>query len=640
MKTIYGYISVLFAACLLQACDSNLDKAYYADSQTKAAVLEALPETFAIDKLQQDETALTFKWSAAEVGYSASITNTLEMDITGDSNFGDKTVTLASMVGDSASVSFTHKEFNNLVLSLLENYADENGAYSIGATSIQFRVTSSVSDAKSALVSNVVSSTITPYDNENTGYQAAAITSEVTNLTLSAENKTATALTLTWQKAYLGDDTDVSYAIQMNLPTTDAAYNYLKRTTVASVEEETSYDLTNQELNDALISLLGSYNKAVAETTVELSVAATASGYINALVSDPVELTLTPYVATTALTVASEMDLTATGTTEQTFSWDAVDGATYQLEMDLADASFSQFAVLGNNLSETSLTLSNDTISKAIKYLLMAHEDMTTTSGTKNIAFRVRAYYENAETALFSEAVTASVTFDNEEEEHSCYYFVGAYSNNWSFDNCLKLWQTEDKTYKAHIVCNNLTGGWKITDTAGWGGNNWGTNNSDGTVNTDGIMDINSANNVTAYGTNGNTSYTVEFNPNNGYLSMDNEEKSWMLLGDHNNFAFNDAAKMAIWYDTDNNQWYLKSNVEMEAGDTWYISSQIRNMKVTPADVSGHFEIDPDNSAKFAVSESGTYEIRWYFNEYTPCLIVLKTTTTEDSTTEDAGTTN
>ena len=44
MKTIYGYIGILIAACLLQACESNLDKAYYSDGQAQPAVLEALPE--------------------------------------------------------------------------------------------------------------------------------------------------------------------------------------------------------------------------------------------------------------------------------------------------------------------------------------------------------------------------------------------------------------------------------------------------------------------------------------------------------------------------------------------------------------------------------------------------------------------
>lgn len=53
MKTIYGYIGILIAVCLLQACESDLDKAYYSDGQAQPAVLEALPETYTINPLQQ-----------------------------------------------------------------------------------------------------------------------------------------------------------------------------------------------------------------------------------------------------------------------------------------------------------------------------------------------------------------------------------------------------------------------------------------------------------------------------------------------------------------------------------------------------------------------------------------------------------
>lgn len=49
MKTIYGYIGILIAVCLLQACESDLDKAYYSDGQAQPAVLEALPETYTIN---------------------------------------------------------------------------------------------------------------------------------------------------------------------------------------------------------------------------------------------------------------------------------------------------------------------------------------------------------------------------------------------------------------------------------------------------------------------------------------------------------------------------------------------------------------------------------------------------------------
>lgn len=95
-------------------------------------------------------------------------------------------------------------------------------------------------------------------------------------------------------------------------------------------------------------------------------------------------------------------------------------------------------------------------------------------------------------------------------------------------------------------------------------------------------------NNVTNYGYNNNTSYIVEFNPNNGRLTMSNEEKSWMLLGEHNNYSFSDASKMEIIYDESNKKWYLqKKGVKMQAGNTWQIRSQMLNMEVTPQNTEG-----------------------------------------------------
>ena len=52
MKTIYGYIGILIAVCLLQACESDLDKAYYSDGQAQPAVLEASFQKIATHKLQ------------------------------------------------------------------------------------------------------------------------------------------------------------------------------------------------------------------------------------------------------------------------------------------------------------------------------------------------------------------------------------------------------------------------------------------------------------------------------------------------------------------------------------------------------------------------------------------------------------
>lgn len=615
MKTRYGYIGALIAACLFQACESDLDKAYYSDGKAVPAVLESLPATIDIDKLKQDEVALTFKWSAPEVGYNASITNNLEMDIKGSKNFGDKKVILSSTVGKNSTATFTHKELNDQVLALLANYADEAGVYAIGDANLEFRVTSTVSSAKSALVSNIVSSTITPYDNENTGYEAAKITSTVeSSLALSADKKEETAIALAWQKAYLGDNATINYAIEMNLPNTVDDHNWSKKVVVATTKE-TSFDLTNKALNDALISLLAKYGKAVAPTEIALTVSATKSGYVKAQVSTPVTVTITPYVAVApALTVPESMDLTSDNA--YSLTWEALVGASYQVEMDVKDASFSQKAILATGLDETSLTIDNAAMSKAIKYLKIAHSMITRSAG-QEIDLRVRAYFGNTETGVLSETKSVAVTYDDSEVSPNVHYLIGQYSE-WNHGKSQKLYNREGSSYKGLIMTYDLNKGWKITKTTNWD-DNWGTPILDGGVLTKGGID----NNITSFGGNGNTSYTVEFNPGNGVLTMSNEEKSWMLLGDHNNHAFGDDSKMTIV--NEGSKWYLqKKDVKMQAGNTWQIRSQILNMEVTPQNVEGHFETCATDSEKFTVSQTGTYEVRWYFNEPTPCVIVIK----------------
>lgn len=621
MKTIYGYIGILIAACLLQACESDLDKAYYSDGQAQPAVLEALPETYTINPLQQNEVALTFKWSAPQMGYNASITNNLEMDIKGENNFGDKKVILSSLVGNNSTVSFTNKELNDYVLSLFKNYADEARIYTIETVHLEFRVTSVISEAKAPLVSNIVSSTVTPYDNENTGYKAAVITStDISELVLAAGQKEETALPLTWQQAYLGDNASISYAIEINLPKTNTEYNWSKKVTVKTTQE-TSYNLTHQDLNDALVSLLAKYNKEVGKTEINLSVSATKSGYIKALASEPLTISITPYVATpTFTTVPENMDLISG--TSYSLAWEAVEGAKYQVEMDIKDAEFSQRAILENGLTSTNLDINNAVLSKAIKYLKIAHNAVTL-SAEQEVEFRVKAYFGNTETGVLSEAKAVAVTYDNSENTPEAFYFIGKYCN-WNFANCQKLYLTKSGSYKGNIIANNLTGedpnndGWKITDKPNWNNRNWG-----GPINNSIMTQY--GNNVTNYGYNNNTSYTVEFNPNNGRLTMSNEEKSWMLLGEHNNYSFSDESKMEIVYDESNKKWYLqKKGVKMQTGNTWQIRSQMLNMEVTPQNTEGHFETDVTDESQFTVNQTGNYEIRWYFNEPTPYVIVIK----------------
>ena len=101
--------------------------------------------------------------------YSSFITYSLEMDVEGEANFDAKKITLSSSKEKTTEVSLTNKELNDQVLALLENYADEDGTIRIEPTVVQFRLVSSISEQKSSLISNVLTMTVTPYDNGNAG---------------------------------------------------------------------------------------------------------------------------------------------------------------------------------------------------------------------------------------------------------------------------------------------------------------------------------------------------------------------------------------------------------------------------------------------------------------------------------------
>ena len=226
------------------------------------------------------------------------------------------------------------------------------------------------------------------------------------------------------------------------------------------------------------------------------------------------------------------------------------------------------------------------------------------------------------ETSILSDNTSISYTYNEEAETTDVLYFIGDYYNcNWELNKAQKLYKQEDGSYKAQIIAYDLKNGWKITR------NNW--SESWGTPINDGVMTNNNGGNVTQYGNDNNTSYLVTFNPTDGKLSMDNEEKTWKLLGDFNNYSTY-GSDMIVKYDDRENEWYLvpeigeeKVNyVEMKVGDEWIIRSQMRSLEVTPSNIEGHFEANSDN--KFTVSESGKYEIRWYFNKPTQYIVVIK----------------
>lgn len=153
------YISALgFSFLLFASCDSDLETATYNSDTAQPAVLAALNDAYTLDKTKADAEAIRFQWTKPEPGFQAAAKNALEMDLEGK-DFANKVV-LASTTTD-ATYSISNNDLNSKLLGLLDTY--ELG---IEPVKVSFRVSTSISDAVAPLLSNVVTTTITPYSGE------------------------------------------------------------------------------------------------------------------------------------------------------------------------------------------------------------------------------------------------------------------------------------------------------------------------------------------------------------------------------------------------------------------------------------------------------------------------------------------
>ena len=154
----YTYLYIATALLAMSACDSDLEKVHYNESLSRPAVLASLASDYVLDAQKSDETAIEFRWTPPQINYPASVTTDLQMDLA-DKQFADA-VTLASTKTDS-TYSITVADLNASLMKLIA----DNGL-EVAALPIAFRLVSTLSTDTSPLVSNVVTTTITPYAGE------------------------------------------------------------------------------------------------------------------------------------------------------------------------------------------------------------------------------------------------------------------------------------------------------------------------------------------------------------------------------------------------------------------------------------------------------------------------------------------
>jgi len=154
MKKILTKLLTLSSISLLMLASCNKDESnkVVIASNTKAGTLSASQTTLVLTKANQDNTALTFTLQSPNYGFSAAVTNTLQISSTSDfSNV--KEVAIGTK---TTTKSYTVLDFNAMLLAL-------NLPTGVNST-VQARLKSQITGSTSApIYSNVVSLNVTPY---------------------------------------------------------------------------------------------------------------------------------------------------------------------------------------------------------------------------------------------------------------------------------------------------------------------------------------------------------------------------------------------------------------------------------------------------------------------------------------------
>ena len=141
------------ALLLLSACKK--DGALVTSNGGKAGTLNASATTVVLNKalLDSGTSVINFNFTAANYGFSAAVTNTLQIDPVGDNWANPMSVTLGIKTFTQA---YTTADFNNLLLKL---------KLPAGVASpVNVRIKHSISSTVAPIYSNVVALTVTPFN--------------------------------------------------------------------------------------------------------------------------------------------------------------------------------------------------------------------------------------------------------------------------------------------------------------------------------------------------------------------------------------------------------------------------------------------------------------------------------------------
>ncbi|MDB5015517.1 MAG: SusE outer membrane protein [Mucilaginibacter sp.] len=183
MKNVLTKFLALCSMTLLLLPSCKKDGTLVTSNGGKAGALTASATTLPLDKtkLNDTTTVIKFNFTAANYGYSAAVTNTLQIDSAGDNWKNPTSVIISNKV---YSQGYSTAVFNNLVLKL-------NLPAGI-ASQIQVRVAHSISANVTPVYSNVVTLTVTPFNLISYVYVPGSY--QNTNSTLQWQPTTADSL--------------------------------------------------------------------------------------------------------------------------------------------------------------------------------------------------------------------------------------------------------------------------------------------------------------------------------------------------------------------------------------------------------------------------------------------------------------
>jgi hypothetical protein len=139
----------LFASLTLMSCEKDEEMVFVTDGT--APVLSASATSIELTEDKADQDAIKLTWTPSDFGYQAAVSYTLEMDMKGNSFAAPVTVDL----GSGTTKTFTVAQLNTLVNRMDIKAFQPND--------IDMRVRASVSPNVDAVLSNVLTVSVTPY---------------------------------------------------------------------------------------------------------------------------------------------------------------------------------------------------------------------------------------------------------------------------------------------------------------------------------------------------------------------------------------------------------------------------------------------------------------------------------------------